>query len=346
MSSGIDLNVDTAFYADRPAWHRFGDVVPAEDLADRKFMEVMVEWGMCYDVRTMEVFGVVLVPGADGQMHEVMVEFPGFVGLYNGTEVDAMPSGGVVQGLHVHQDGYTVGQNEELARFLDGINEGTIDGKRVVRPEAGVTLFGKKVCVVTGKFTEPLRLNGGDMIDPYIVARTSHDGSYATGVRTNMYRVECRNMLNASLRGKAQFDISFKHTIGREAKVAAAIKDLSLAINDVRNFEIEANAMIDSPFSDGDLDAFLKTLLPVDDDAKENDRTKVLAQRATITGLWASDPRVGNYRGTRWGAFQAVSTWEQWMTPGRDVALRNTKAIVGSGFAVSNTAGKLLAVPA
>lgn len=330
---GITDN-DGAVYVGRPAWHKLGTVKEQEWAATHSVRDLMVEAGLLYDVKPLELFGVVLVPMPNGEMKEVVVEFPGFVGVYRDDDKT---------GLHIHQAGYTIGQNEELADLLDGINAAAHDGN-VLRPEAAVSMFGGKVVAVTAKFTEEITLTGGDKIEPYIVARTSHDGSYATGVRSNMFRVECRNLLNASLRGKAMLDISFKHTEGREQALAAGKDRLALAINDVRNFQAEANAMIEQAVTDAEFRAMVDQLLPVPDNATDLKRGQVEQQRAAIMGVWSDDPRVGNYRRTAWGAYQAVSTFEQWVVPGRKVEERNMKAYLGKGFGMTNKLPALLPV--
>lgn len=326
-----------SLYVGSPAWHRKGQVATLDELMGpdgkpKTFREIMVSKGLIYDVKPVEVFGVVLVEQPDGTLKEVVVEFPEYVGIYRGDNH---------LGLAIHNDGYTIGQNEELAAMLDAMNAGAHDG-RVIDPEAFVSMKDGRIVAVTGKFRGQIVLPGGDVIDPYVVARTSHNGEFLTGLRSCMFRVVCRNTLNASMLGKAQLDFSCKHTLGREDQIAKGTKDAVAFVNDVRNFEAEARAMIEATVTDMEFRALVETVLPYKGDT-ELQRSKVDTQRAAVAGIWSGDERVGGYKGTAWGAFQAVSTWEQWVQPGKDLDGRNMTATLGRGFVVSNHAGRLLA---
>lgn len=333
---------DTPVYVGRPAWHKLGTVIDVETAQSMTFRQAMTHANLLFDVQTFEVFARVLNPAyivpqkgkkADPNVPEYIdVPVEGWAATVRLDEMRA---------LSCVSDGYQVSPNEELADLFDAINEGAADG-RVIDPEAMVSLDAGRRVVVTGKFRDGVVLPGGDKVQPYLFAATSHDRSMLTRVRTCMFRIECANMLRAGLAGTAQLDLAVPHTTNREQMMAAGKATLVDAVNDVRNFELRARALIDTPVDEATFGQLLDVVVqpryrknaPMTDRIRQQLETSKLAIRA----LWSGDPRVGDYKGTAWGALQAVSTFEQHHRPTDDVETRNVGEWQNNKFEMTNKA--------
>lgn len=343
-------DLDTPIYAGRPAWHSLGQVIPTEKMQTLTFKQALGMGGADFDVEGIEVFGEwVTFDPQTGEPVVIRVPFKGFQGLIrtdwaalggSADEVDALRF--TESGLSVVTTDYAIGPNQDLADLFDAINAQAHDG-RIIDPEAVVTLKGGKVIIVTGKLREAITLPGGDVCEPYIFGVTSHDRSQSTKGRSTIRRVECNNMLQAALLRPGKLDFTIRHTASRADLMKEAIAAMAFAVNDVRNFEAEATAMIETAVTDREFEQITKLVFAVKEDAKDAEKAKAEAAIAACKGLWADDHRVGNYKGTAWGAYQSISTWEQHMVGGSAAEKRNVMAQIGTGFAKTKAAAALLA---
>jgi phage/plasmid-like protein (TIGR03299 family) len=225
---------DTPVFVGQPAWHKLGTVITVEQAETMSHFDLAVMAGLDFPVEKIEVRGTWISP--TGELH--VVEFDDYAGIVR-------TDGGQARPLSIQGDGYTIAPNRELSDILDGVNLAAHDGK-VLRPEAGVSLKGGKVVILTSRFLDTITLPGGDVIEPFLFASNSHDGTSATKVRSCMFRVVCANTHRAALAGSAKIDLTVRHTANREDRMNEGKKVLAFGINDVRNFEAEARRMIDT----------------------------------------------------------------------------------------------------
>jgi hypothetical protein len=66
--------------------------------------------------------------------------------------------------------------------------------------------------------------------------------------------------------------------------------------------------------SDDAFDKFLAALVPIADDDLPAKKTRSNRKRQQITDLYRTDERVVQWKGTAFGALQAVNTWDQHMS--------------------------------
>lgn len=352
---------DTPVYVGKPAWHRLGTVISADEARNMTHVQLAERANMLFDVEAFALDRVLIpnprfiVPSTDldaptakpkkGAAAEPVVAEPEYLtisvpGWAANVRLDTM------EGLACVSEGYAASPNRALAETMDAINAGAHDG-RIMDPEAAVTLKGGRLAVLTAKFREPITLPGGDVIEPYLFGATSHNRSMATKFRTCMFRIECNNMLQAGLLATAKLDFTIMHTESHDEQLAAAREALTFALNDVRNFEAEAAKMIEQSVTDEQFFKLVENVIVHRREGKGKEITDRMRQsveqdRMTIKGLWLTDPRVGNYRGTAWGAVQAVSTWEQHLRPADNQEQRNVLAAIGKGFDFTAAAAKLL----
>ena len=105
--------------------------------------------------------------------------------------------------------GYQVVQNVEALKFVDFIGEVSGSSPEII--SAGALGNGERI-FITAKVGEDMMLSERDMITPYIVFTTSHDGGGAVCAMVTPIRVVCQNTLNMALRSGSSNKIMFKHT--------------------------------------------------------------------------------------------------------------------------------------
>ena len=112
---------------------------------------------------------------------------------------------------------YGVVQNTAALQFIDFIGEVAGVAPQII--SAGALGYGERI-FITCQVGDDMLLSDRDIVKPYIVFTTSHDGSGAVGAIITNVRVVCQNTLNMALRGTAEGKngvisnkIIFKHTL-------------------------------------------------------------------------------------------------------------------------------------
>lgn len=232
---------------------------------------------------------------------------------------------------------YTPIQNEEHAGLLDAvIDEG--DAEWVA---AGANPGGRRV-FMTMRLPETVEVGGQDALDLYLVALNSHDGSTAFRFAVTPLRVVCTNMQAAALRS-AKSTFSIKHTpnAGRELHEARAA--LGLTYKYVEAFQAEAEALLARPMRNAEFDGYAAQLFNVRDEGKASKRA--LDNRDGLVRLYRDSDTLDGIRGTRWGAYQAVTEFVDHIAPagGRDQAFaRASRSFDGRGERMKRAAFALL----
>lgn len=194
--------------------------------------------------------------------------------------------------------GYTVLQNSEAFAVADGLAErgarwetaGSLsDGSRVwmlcrMRPSDG----GEEIC-------------RGDVVHPYLLITTSHDGSAAVRVQLTSVRVVCANTLRMSLQNGRGDGISIRHTSGVVDRTAEAARIVTRAEDIRREWATAARAMAERRIDAAQARALAFSALEIDPTAQ--DGRKAAKRREMETRLRAEINRPG----TVWGAVQAVT---------------------------------------
>lgn len=162
----------------------------------------------------------------------------------------------------------------------------------------------------------PIRLPlGNGMTDEMslnLLIKNAHDASSALTFALTPMRLACTNALQAAI-GNAKRVWKISHTPNADARVGLARQSIIAALNYQDTFAEKAAAMLDRKMVDAEFDKIVAGLFPVDDDKAE---TKVgerrLAIRANIKALYAASPTLEGIRGTRWGAYNALTEWADW----------------------------------
>lgn len=228
---------------------------------------------------------------------------------------------------------YTVLQNVVALRFMNFVQE--VSGQPLDIVSVGSLNGGRRIFVTAKLQGSDVYLSDRDMVTPYIVFTTSHDGTGAVCAMITPVRVVCQNTLNMALRGVNTQKIVFKHSSKVEKRF-----DFSDEENRKRAMDLFQGA---NSFSKSFLDRMLKLkslsvdtvytrkfigkLLSFKDEqwdawVKSNFNTQTLVNDKVITKgkgatidelIYSIDDGIGQdfYRGTALHLLNGVTTWQQ-----------------------------------
>jgi len=133
------------------------------------------------------------------------------------------------------------------------------------------------------------------------------DGSVATTYGRKVQLVVCDNTHAVAMSERGQ-QIKVRHSRHSHVKLADAREALALVHTIAEDFAREVAQLTSVAVSDGDWARFVDELAPL---PGEGGRARTLAQtkREALQRLWDHDTRVAPWRGTAFGAMQAVNTF-------------------------------------
>lgn len=237
---------------------------------------------------------------------------------------------------------YTPIQDSDAFEFLNYL----ADESGAVFETAGALGHGERV-FMSMKFPESMKLaNGQDLVDNYIVAVNSHDGTTSFNVVVTPVRVVCQNTVRLALR-KATNKVSLRHTANATQKVQQARDTLGIVFKYQEEFQREVDRLLAVDMSEQDFSKFVETLVPLPSskDASQREIATVERKRGEITQLWNA-PTQANVAGTGWAAYNAVVEWSDWVKrirgEGDKDALRAERLILGIGEEIKDRAHELL----
>lgn len=217
---------------------------------------------------------------------------------------------------------YTPIQNEEHAELLN-----TLVDESGAHFETAGSLRGGRETFITMKLPETMQVGGKDAVDLNLVALNSHDGNSAFRFLVSPVRVVCANTQAMAIRtAKASFSIRHTSNAGRELQEAR--EALGLTWKYVEAYQAEAEALLARRYTNKQFDAYAAQLFNVKDDGKASKRA--IQNRDGLISLYRDSDTLTGIRGTRWGAYQAVTEYVDHYAPanGEDQALaRATRTI-------------------
>jgi phage/plasmid-like protein (TIGR03299 family) len=231
---------------------------------------------------------------------------------------------------------YKVIQNEELFEFADAIH----DANPECRWESAGSL--KKGKVVFGTVDIPRTMvldpqGANDETKLYLIVWTSHDGSVAVQAAITPVRVVCQNTLNLAMRNAKQ-SFKIRHTQSAEGRIQVARETLGLALGYFDEFELEAKALYSQSITDAEFSKLIQTIYPKPDKDVKGALKKWENKVVLIDDLYHNSPTNTNIKGTKWGAFNALTERLDYFRSGRG----NTESLMAgaSGFDPILTAEK------
>lgn len=199
---------------------------------------------------------------------------------------------------------YTIVQNVEATEFLTNL---VADGEAKFETAGALRNF--RQIFLSMDLPEDMILDAEgvhDVVRLYIVGINSHDGSGKFQVVCTPWRPECANTVRFGTRD-AVTSWGTSHTRNAKQRWAEARRTLGLTFEYREAYKAEAEEMIHTPLTTGQLAKVIDDLWPVADDAKDFVKARATERREAILGLYETAPSITNVRGTAWGGFQAIT---------------------------------------
>lgn len=284
-------DIALAGYRREPAWHILGNVVDELTLEDTG----LGGWGILGQPAYVKI-GDEFVE-VDPKLGQVMTRM-----LKNGTRA---PLSMVGPNIVPHQ-------NEDLEVFARALLEIGADSDNPLIFEAGGSLMdGKRVWLlfqIPGTFEV-----GGDRFARYLCVETSHDGRGATRAFITYIRVVCWNTLSAASNAATNKYV-IRHTGRLYPQLAVQAREvlgLHLKVDPVLSAIVDEWQNV--PVSDGQWEQIVTGLVPdVPKHFTDRQKRTVTRKRVMLNDLYFTSPTVGQYKGTKWGAVNAITEAYQW----------------------------------
>lgn len=238
-----------------------------------------------------------------------------------------LPLGVVGKGYQPFQNRDALGIVEDLCR--DGgaqmLRAGTFGG-------GGANFFSLEL---------PGRMKIGpkhDEVAKFLTIINSHDGSYLYRSLFSPFRIFCSNQIRALIE-KFPDNVSIRHTKNGWGKLEVAREQLKAANQYYKQFEVVADKLARTPFSEKQMKALADSIFPKNETKEKVRSTKAENAHAKVVELFeggAGHKEMGLV-GTAWGAVNAVAEWVDYERNTRtfdgvstEIA-RSTAAWFGSG---------------
>lgn len=213
--------------------------------------------------------------------------------------------------LGVPSTSYVPHQYDE---WLLGQVQGMIDDSDLSIGSAGL-LKGGAIAWVQIEMPENMKVADVEF-RPHLLATTSFNGSIATTYKRTVTLVVCDNTRAQALNEKGS-EYRVRHTANSGMRLADAREALGIVFNLGEEFAREIEELLAVKVSDDKFAKFLRKLHPVKDDATNMAKTKTENTIEQYLKMWATDERVAPWKGTAFGALQAVNTFRHHVRPTR-----------------------------
>ena len=207
---------------------------------------------------------------------------------------------------------YKVTQNHEFIDLLDQLRK-----RQIAEFCGGGYLKNGQGVYAVMKLNRDVNIKS-DPHAPYLIARTSHDGSSAVQVAPLLMRIMCTNAITRSLM-RSDMKYTKKHTTFSQLNVDDLISRVEIVSNDIDTYASLANVLIEQSFTDGEFESLLLSqfdipshILTSSEDMLSRGekilRNRALHYRGHARRAWysISQDTQGNIKNTKYGAFQAI----------------------------------------
>ena len=224
--------------------------------------------------------------------------------------------------LGIVGDRYKVVQNADAFNFTDDLI-----GGEVRYETAGSLREGRQIWLLAKM---PERNVAGDAVEPYLCFTNSHDGSGGLKVCMTPIRVVCNNTLNLAL-GSAKRIWSLRHTENIHDRMEEARDCLFRADEYMAKLAAYADRAANTRLYDADIKAIVEELFPITEKSSPREKTTAEKCRNEFMICYYA-PDIRRFRGTAWGAINAMSDFVSHSMPHRNTrnyAENNWNRIMG-----------------
>jgi len=302
MAHGFrDLGRHTTFATRKElAWHRLGKVVNAMTSE-----EAIVLGGMDFEVGLKPIYTVDDGHNMTEQVGNTTSRFinkSAFTQLSSNFATyrkDNQHTFGIVGAR------YEVIQNTEAFQFFDSIiGEGHAEYETVGALGDGERVF------LTAKIPEKM-LIGKEHIDKYLLFSMAHDGTGSIIIMFTPIRVVCNNTLSAALSGNTN-KVSIRHTKNARNRIEDAKAVLGIVHQNGLMLEEVFNQMLKVKLHDQEIGEIVIKSFGFTPDVKTNEfSTRAKNKFKEIMAFHESGVGQKDIRGTAWGAYNAITGYQQ-----------------------------------
>lgn len=194
---------------------------------------------------------------------------------------------------------YSIIQNKDAFTTFDAlVGEG-----EAIYHTAGVLGKGERIWLLA-KLPDYIRVNGGDVVEKYLLLTNSHDGSGPVRVKLTPIRVVCENTLALALNGEEQ-EVHIRHTAQAQARLKEAHEILGLTNKLYAELDHIFNSMSEKHIEGKALVEYVKAIFPAISDSEN--RSRITQTREKVLELAETGRGAELSRGTVWGAYNAVT---------------------------------------
>ncbi|HSE46447.1 MAG TPA: DUF932 domain-containing protein [Gemmatimonadales bacterium] len=178
-------------------------------------------------------------------------------------------------------------------------------------------LQGGRVAWVQVEVPDTVETPEGVTFRPFILARSSMDGSVATTFSRSVTNTVCDNTMAIAATEHGGQRITFRATGNSEVKLAEAREALGIVYTAADDFARQVAALTATPFSNLAFEDLLRLEVPGErppytaTGRELAQWTRVRDRREFIRDLYRHDERVAPWTGTAFGAWQAFNTFDQ-----------------------------------
>ena len=212
--------------------------------------------------------------------------------------------------LGVVSDRYKIVQNAEAFEFTDSLIGGD------VRYETAGSLNGGRKIWLLARLPETEIV--GDKTEPYLCFTNTHDGSGAIRVCMTPIRVVCNNTLNLAL-GSARRAWSVRHTGDMASKMHEARVCLEMASAYMNDLSQTADRLANTTVTRDRLREILDEMFPVTEESTDREKQNIQKLKNEYMVCYFA-PDILKFRGTAWGAVNAMSDMISHNAPRRKTA--------------------------
>ena len=198
-------------------------------------------------------------------------------------------------------------QNHELFGFFDPV----VGDHEAVYETAGALKGGRVVWLLARLGEEFWVANSDDLVRPYVLLASSHDGSMQITAKPTYVRVVCWNTLTCSLAG-SESQIRIKHTENARLELAYAHRVLGLATRYHDRLPEQFRMMAAVQMTRAAVRDMLRKMLPSIPESKGGEPSTITAnKRRQILDLYEGSQacNLPGMRGSAWAFYNALTHW-------------------------------------
>jgi phage/plasmid-like protein (TIGR03299 family) len=269
-------------------WHGIGSVLDNVLASEDAIREARLDWQVIQTPVYTAANWAAPIPGYVANVREDTREVLGIVG-----------------------EKYQVAQNRDVFAFADdliGSNEAPC-----AYETAGSLFNGRRVFMLIAM---PKGRIVGDEYQPYLCLSNAHDGSSALQVFLTGIRVVCNNTLQAAL-NSAKRKISIRHLSSMEIRKEEALRATGAASTYFHQLEAFASELAGKKVN---IAKVLDRLFPASHAMSSRQAKANLEVKELIKTLFKQKDDLQNFKGTAWGAYQAIADYRSNAEPKRKTA--------------------------